>query len=114
MADIATDLKQRFDWAMYLSLEAYEVLPDGRSFERTDRDEYAIDVFKKLCDSVDAIPPLLIKATEELRAVEPELFEKLLAHRILLIGPDFSPTSAAEFVEVLNRIVQRDMAIPGL
>jgi hypothetical protein len=28
MADIATDLRQRFNWAMNLSLEAYEVLPD--------------------------------------------------------------------------------------
>jgi hypothetical protein len=27
MTDIATDLKERFDWAVYLSLEAYEVLP---------------------------------------------------------------------------------------
>jgi hypothetical protein len=31
MIDLATDLKQRFDWAMYVSLEAYEVLPDGKS-----------------------------------------------------------------------------------
>ena len=28
MADIAADVKQRFNWAMDLSLEAYEVLPD--------------------------------------------------------------------------------------
>ena len=54
-------------------------------------------------------PPSLIQATDELRALEPELFEKSLAHGILLIGSDFLPTSAAEFVEVLNRTFQRDM-----
>jgi hypothetical protein len=34
MADVASDLKQRFDWATDVCLEAYEVLPDGRSIER--------------------------------------------------------------------------------
>jgi hypothetical protein len=33
------------------------VLPDGKSFERSDEDERLIGVFKNLFDSVDAIPP---------------------------------------------------------
>jgi hypothetical protein len=86
------------------------VLPDGKSFERSDEDERLIGVFKNLFDSVDAIPPSHIKAAEELRVAAPELFEKLLVHGIRVIGPDFTPTSATEFVEVLNRTVQRDMA----
>lgn len=45
MADVATDLKQRFDWAMDLCLEAHEVLPDGRSFERSYRDEREIGIW---------------------------------------------------------------------
>jgi hypothetical protein len=110
MTDLADDLKERFDWAMYQSQEAYVVLPDGKSFERSDEDERLIGVFKNLFDSVDAVPPSLIKAAEELRATVPELFEKLLVHGIRVIGPDFTPTSATEFVEVLNRTVQRDMA----
>jgi hypothetical protein len=44
MADIATDLKQRFNWAMDLSLEAYEVRPDSgeilRAFTPTECAKY--------------------------------------------------------------------------
>jgi hypothetical protein len=110
MTDFASDLKQRFDWAMDLSLESYEVLPDGKSFVRSDQDENAIEVFKSLLDTVGAIPPSLITAADELRAAAPELFEKLLERAIEKVGGDFFPTSAAEFVEVLNQTVQRDMA----
>jgi hypothetical protein len=51
-------------------------------------------VFENLLDSVDAIPPSLIKVAEELCIAAPELFEKLLVHGIRVIGPDFTPTSA--------------------
>jgi hypothetical protein len=77
MTDIACDLKERFDWAMYQSQEAYVVLPDGRSFERSDRDEYAIGVFKDLYDTVDATPLPLIEETEKLRSVAPKSSKKL-------------------------------------
>jgi hypothetical protein len=80
------------------------VLPDGKSFERSDEDERLIGVFKNLFDSVDAIPASLIKAAEELRVAAPELFEKLLVHGIRVIGPDFTPTSATEFLEVLTEL----------
>jgi hypothetical protein len=46
------------------------VLPDGKSFERSDEDERLIGVFKNSFDSVDAIPASLIKAAEELRVAE--------------------------------------------
>jgi hypothetical protein len=110
MIDLASDLKERFDWAMYQCQEAYVVLPDGKSFERSDEDERLIGVFKNLYDSVDAIPSSLIETAEQLRAAAPEFFEKYLVHGIRVIGPDFTPTSATEFVEVLNRTVQRDLA----
>jgi hypothetical protein len=86
MGDIATDLKQRFDWAMDVCLEAYEVLPDGRSFVRSDEDERAIEIFKRLCDTAHAIPPSLIASAEELRGAQPELFEQLVARRIESVG----------------------------
>jgi ABC-type antimicrobial peptide transport system ATPase subunit len=41
---------------------------------RSDDAESAIDIFKNLRDSVGAIPPSLIRAAEELRAVAPDLF----------------------------------------
>jgi hypothetical protein len=107
MTDLADDLKERFDWAMYQCQEAYVVLPDGKSFERSDEDERLIAVFKNLFDSVDAIPSSLIETAEQLRAAAPELFEELLAQAI---EHNCSSTSATEFVEVLNRTVQRDMA----
>jgi hypothetical protein len=99
MADVATDLKQRFDWAMSVCLEAYEVLPDGRSSERSDEDELAIGIFDRLCNTVDAIPPSLIASAERLRAVQPKAFEKLLTTRIGAIGSRFSPANAAEFLD---------------
>jgi hypothetical protein len=57
MTDFASDLRQRFVWAMDLCLESYEVLADGRSFVRSDQDESAIALFDNLHDSVVAIPP---------------------------------------------------------
>jgi hypothetical protein len=107
--DFVSDLRNRFDWAAYQCLEAYVVLPDGKSFERSDEDERLIGVFENLRDSVDVVPPSLIKAAEELRAGVPEIFERLLVHGVREIGPDFTPTSATEFVEVLNQTIRREM-----
>jgi hypothetical protein len=106
MIDLRSDLRKLFDSAMWNCLEAYEVLPDGRSFVRSDEDERAIGLFENLRDSVDAMPPSLIKATEELRADDPERFEYALVRRIKLVGSEFLPACAAEFVEVLNESVQ--------
>jgi hypothetical protein len=99
MADVATDLKQRFEWAMDVCLEAYEVLADGRSFVRSDEDERSIEIFKRLCDTVDAIPPSLIASAEELRGAKPQLFEQRVARRIEAVGSDYEPANAAEFLE---------------
>lgn len=103
MADFASDLKQRFDWAMYLSLEAYEVLADGKSFVRSDRDERAIGIFENLRDSVDDIPPPLIEAAEALRSRAPDSFEMTLLNALQAVGTEPDPVSAADFVEVLIR-----------
>ena len=99
MASIAADLKQRFEGAMDVCLEAYEVLPDGRSFVRSDADERAIVIFKRLCHTVDAIPPSLIESAEELRGAEPRLFEHRVTRRIEAIGSDYEPANAAEFLD---------------
>jgi hypothetical protein len=104
----ANDLKERFDWALYLNLEAYEVLPDGRSFVRSDEAEAAIGIFESLHGSVDKVPPVLLEAAEALRLHSPFLFDAALAKRVQMVGSGFAPVSATEFVEALNRDVERD------
>jgi hypothetical protein len=109
MSDLASHLKKIFDASMFDRLEAYWVLPDGKSFERTDEDESAIEIFKVLLATVDAIPPSLIDVAEELRAAEPQRFEVSLSHGLESVGYGFSPADATEFVEALNRTVQSEM-----
>jgi hypothetical protein len=70
MNDFVTDLKKTFDATMFDRLESYWVLPDGKSFERSDEDENAIEIFEILVATVDVIPSSLIRA-EELRASRP-------------------------------------------
>ena len=70
MTDIASDLKERFDFAALWFLARYEVLPDGKNVtDLSDEDAKAVEILETLLNSVDAIPPSLIKATEELRVV---------------------------------------------
>jgi hypothetical protein len=109
MADFASDLRQRFVWAMDLCLEAYEVLADGRSFVRSDQDERAIALFDNLNDSVVSIPSALIEAAEALRSRAPDLFEETLSRALRTVGTEPDPASAADFVEILNRAVQREL-----
>jgi hypothetical protein len=67
MTDIATDLRERFDFAALWFLEQYEVQPDGQSVtDLPDQDSKAVELLKTLSETVDAIPPSLIEATETL------------------------------------------------
>jgi hypothetical protein len=111
MTDFATDLKTNFDAMMFDRLEAYWVLPDGKSFERSDEDENAIGLFEVLLASVDAIPSSLTKAAEELRAAEPEKFRDALSRGLESVGYGFLPASATEFVGELSRNVRGEMPI---
>ena len=111
MTDFATDLRNMFDASMFDRLEAYEVLPDGRSFGRSDEDESAISIFEVLLATVDAIPSSLINTAEERCTAEPQKFEDMLSRCLASVGYGFSPSSAAEFVEVLNHTVRSDMAV---
>lgn len=89
------------------------MLPDGRSFVRSEEAETAIGIFESLHDSVDQIPHALIEVAEDLRAIAPDLFDAALARRVQLVGGGFSPVNATEFVELLNRDVQCDVWSPG-
>jgi hypothetical protein len=111
MTDVAADLKERFDFAALWFLEQYEVLPDGESVtDLSDEDAKAVELLNALRDTVDAIPPLLIETTETLRDTTPDLFERMLTHGVQVIGFGFAPTTATEFLEVLNRTIERDAA----
>lgn len=111
MTDIATDLRERFDFAIIWFYERYEVLPDGETVtDLSDEDAKAVELLKALLDTVDTIPPTLIEASETLRDAAPDVFEKLLMHGVQVVGFGFAPTTATEFLEALNRTVQRDMA----
>lgn len=106
MSDLAANLKKQFNATMFDRLVAYWVLPDGKSFDRSDEDESAIKIFETLLATVDAIPSSLINAAEELRAAEPDKFKDTLLRGLRSVGYGFSPASAAEFVEEINRTVQ--------
>jgi hypothetical protein len=70
----------------------------------------SVNLLKSLSDTVDAIPPALIEASEKLRHAAPDLFEKMLVHGVQVVGFGFAPTTATEFLEELMRTVERDMA----
>jgi hypothetical protein len=111
MTDIATDLRERFEFAIIWFYERSEVMSDGESDpDLSDDDAKAVELLKALLDTVDAIPPPLIKASETLRDATPDLFEKMLVHGVQVVGFGFAPATATEFLEALNRTVERDMA----
>jgi hypothetical protein len=65
-------------------------------------DEPDLSPFLKALNDVrqkDAIPQPLIASAEQLRAAQPELFEKQPTQRIGAVGSDFSPANATEFLD---------------
>jgi hypothetical protein len=111
MTEIAADLRDRFEGAIIWFYERSEVMSDGESDpDLGDDDANAVELLKALLDTVDAVPATLIEASETLRQAAPDLFEKMLVHGVRAVGFGFAPTAATEFLEALNRTVERDMA----
>ncbi len=111
LTDIAADLRDRFEGAIIWFYERSEVMSDGEADpDLSDDDAKAVELLKALLNTVDAIPPSLIATTETLRDAAPDLFEKMLVHGVQVDGFGFAPTTATEFLEALNRTVERDMA----
>jgi hypothetical protein len=95
MIDIATDLRERFDFAALWYLARHEVLPDKRTMtDLSDEDAEVVRILETLRDTADAIPPSLLKATETLHDADPEKFETTLLHGVRVVGFGFSPTCA--------------------
>jgi hypothetical protein len=92
MTDIASDLRNRFDFAvLWFHEKCNWILPClmkmPSSISPTMRPEPSI--FWKLYATIDAIPPSLIKETEDLRDAWPELFETTLVHGCKSSASDF-------------------------
>jgi hypothetical protein len=109
MIDVASELKKRFDFAAIWFLDRCEKM-HGLEASLSDKDAKAVEILKNLRDSVDAIPPSLIRTAEALRTDAPEPFEKWLVHGVQVVGFGFYPASATEFVQALNNSVQKDTA----
>ena len=62
MIDIATDLKNRFDYAVIWFFERCEKM-HGLEASLSEKDARAVEILNSLCDSVDVIPPSLIRTT---------------------------------------------------
>jgi hypothetical protein len=111
MTDIATDLKDRFYWAAICFFERHALLHGiDTATELPAKDAKAVELLEALRDSVHAMPPSLIVATEDLRNAGPDAFESWLVHGVQVVGFGYYPTSATEFLQALNNSVQRDMA----
>jgi hypothetical protein len=79
MTDIASDLRERFDFAVLWFHEKCEL--DSSFDERTivnltDDEARAVKILETLSNSVDAIPSSAIKTAEELRDADPVSFEQ--------------------------------------
>jgi hypothetical protein len=82
----------------------------GVEADLPDEDARAVEILDNLRDSIEAIPPSLLDETDSLHCAHPELFESTLLRGVQLVGFGFYPATATEFVEVLNRTIQRDAA----
>ena len=108
MIDIPTDLKNRFDYAVIWFFERCEKM-HGLEASLSEKDARAVEILKTLRDSVDVVPPSLIRTTEDLRDTWPEDFERWLVHGVQVVGFGYYPADATEFVKALNHTVQREM-----
>lgn len=111
MTDIASELKERLDYAAYFYLSAWEHDPEGvvdgnvivRDEAKSDFEDQMIATFEKLRDGVDGIPLAIIAKTEALREkIGPETYERILGEAIAKVGRTSFPNTAKEFLETLN------------
>jgi hypothetical protein len=104
--DIATDLRERFEFAAVWFLERDDLI-HGVEHALPDKEAKAVEILKNLRNSIDAIPASLMETAEELRSAGPEDFEKWLVHGVQVVGFGFYPVNATEFLTALNNTLQR-------
>jgi hypothetical protein len=97
--EINTTLRDAFEHAATWLLERQEI--PGETLTKADLND--ADLYSKLADTVDGIPPELIS---ELEAMPPDTFQRTLEFLILRVGGQFQPASATEFVESMIRMAK--------
>ncbi|MEH2480166.1 hypothetical protein V1282_003523 [Nitrobacteraceae bacterium AZCC 2146] len=112
MFDVAGDLKGRFGSAALFYMSAWEYEPDGMIDDHTVRDltdeeVRCISLFKRLAETIPAIPASILKTTEELyAAVGADKYEEFAFAAIRAVGYRTFPTNATEFLTTLNLSLQ--------
>lgn len=111
MFDVKSVLRERFDYAAYFYLSAWEHDPNmeivnntitGRDPVLEDDESRMIELFEDLRDSVDAIPPINIADIEARRAaLGADRFEAILELAIKAVGRQSFPSRATDFAETL-------------
>jgi hypothetical protein len=125
MDSFVSDLRERFDYSVTFFESAWEHDPNGMIDDRTVRphteeESRMIDIFERLSETVETIPPEVLREAEELRTKLPETFEEILFSLIRYVGAKytaggyFEPTSAGEFVEKLIEYVRLRVTNPSL
>jgi hypothetical protein len=109
MFDVRQDLRERFDYAAYFYLSAWERDPDtrieGNEIVRDERreefEDQMTDTFEALRDTVDAVPADMLKGIEDWRSrVGAKQYEEIVGNSLIDMKP--LPRNATEFVQVLN------------
>jgi len=115
MTDIAKDLRERFDYAVYFFQSAWERDPETviegnviiRDKDQSDFEDCVIDTFQKLTDSLADVTPATIAKAEELRlAVGSEKYEAIVTKAIQNVGYNSFPSTANQFLESLMLSLQ--------
>lgn len=112
MQHISAELTERFDAAIYFYQSAWEYDPDmeivngcitGRAPELEAYEECIILLLEGLRDSVATAPvPLMVYTQLLIELLGPAQIEGILEGLIREVGRTIFPTTAAEFVQLLN------------
>jgi len=101
-AQFAESLKERFHYGAVWYLEGAE-----RRREELDLvGEKAVDVFRSLEQSVDAVPPALMSDARRLSSTEFDAFERVLQRMLNQTGRLYQPADATDFLKSLVAIVR--------
>jgi hypothetical protein len=117
MEDLVSELRTRFEDGLI----GWASRADGPSVrDYTDEESKMLDIFTELLETVEAIPPDILRDAEELRARMPQSFEEILEGLIDRVGAKyesggyFEPSNAAEFVQKLIEYVRLRETNPSL
>lgn len=117
MENLVSELRTRFEDGLI----GWASRADGPSVrDQTDEEVRMIDIFCDLTETVDAIPPDILRDAEELRSRLPHRFEEILEAPVdrvgfkYELGGYFEPSNAAEFVQKLIGCVRLRETNPSL